>query len=221
MTDQNEQEPKLREGSLAFFGAITASISHELNNVISIIDQTGGLLGDLLAGTRHGRPMSEEQVQRIADKIGIQTERGIKFIKRLNTFAHSADEPVREFDLNQLMENLTALTERLATLKVVRQEVNYYEQPLVMTGNPFLIQQIIFLVIKELLGQSAKNDIIRIAITKSDNRGLIEITMPDKELRVPENLEYMKILAGVIDGTFEAGPEKGKNTYELFLTGVK
>ena len=49
MTGRNDQtdEQLLRERSLAFFGAITASVSHELNNVISILDQN--LVGILSA----------------------------------------------------------------------------------------------------------------------------------------------------------------------------
>ena len=83
----DEREQLRREKDLAFFGAITASVSHELNNVISIVYQTAGLLNDLLAGAQRGRPISDERLEQIAIRIGEQTERGAAIIKRLNAFA--------------------------------------------------------------------------------------------------------------------------------------
>jgi len=64
----SEQERLLKDEGLAFFGAITASISHELNNVIAIIDQSAGLLNDLLAGAQYGRPITNEKLERISKK---------------------------------------------------------------------------------------------------------------------------------------------------------
>ncbi|MFZ5979046.1 MAG: hypothetical protein ACOYVF_00295 [Candidatus Zixiibacteriota bacterium] len=221
MTDEKEQELKLHEGSLAFFGAVTASVSHELNNVISIIDQNAGLLGDLLAGVQHGRPLSEEQLKRVADKITMQTGRGVGIIKRLNTFAHSADKPVREFDLNAVIENLTALTERLANLKAVKQEVIYPNRPLIMTGNPFLTQQMVFLIIRELLDQAVKNDVLRIELYYADGRGVIEISLSGKDLQMPGNLAYLEMLSEVLKAGLVCGPEKARNAYEIFLSGAK
>jgi hypothetical protein len=42
--------------SLAFFGKVNASISHELKNVMAIISETTGLLGDLSEMARGGTP---------------------------------------------------------------------------------------------------------------------------------------------------------------------
>jgi hypothetical protein len=42
--------------SLAFFGKVNASISHELKNVMAIISETAGLLGDLSEMARGGHP---------------------------------------------------------------------------------------------------------------------------------------------------------------------
>ena len=42
--------------NLAFFGKVNASISHELKNVMAIIAETAGLLGDLSEMARGERP---------------------------------------------------------------------------------------------------------------------------------------------------------------------
>ena len=58
---------------LKFFSAITASVTHELNNVLSIINQTGGLLEDLLYGVNQGEDINPDQLEKIAGKISLQT----------------------------------------------------------------------------------------------------------------------------------------------------
>ena len=217
----DDREQKLRESSLAFFGAITASVSHELNNIISIIDQTAGLLGDLLAGVKYGRPLSEEQLERIAEKVKNQTERGVRFIKRLNTFAHSTDEPVREFELNQLVENLTALTDRQAGLKGVNLQARYTDQPLKLVNSPFLLQQVLFLIIKNMLVRSEKKDTITVSVSKQDNGGRIEIVAPAKDSAEPEYPENLELLVESLEGSLKVGSDPGKICYEILIHGIK
>ncbi|MBN1212285.1 MAG: hypothetical protein JXA92_06875 [candidate division Zixibacteria bacterium] len=217
----DERERILRESSLAFFGAITASVSHELNNVISIIDQTAGLLGDLLAGARYGRPLTEEQLERLAEKVKNQTGRGVQFIKRLNTFAHSADEPVREFELNQLVENLTALSDRLAGLKGVTLRVQFTNQPLKLVNNPFLLQQTLFLIIKNLLTRSEKNDSITVSVSEQDNGGKVLIIAPAKESAEPDRPENLELLVESLEGSVKVGSEAENICYELLIPGIK
>jgi FixJ family two-component response regulator len=67
--------------------------------VLSIIDQTGGLLSDLISAAQKGIPIKEERLKTIADKIATQTERGTRIVKRLNQFAHSVNEPSKRVDL--------------------------------------------------------------------------------------------------------------------------
>ena len=220
--DSNEEREKiLRESSLAFFGAITASVSHELNNVISIIDQTAGLLGDLLAGARHGRPLSEEQLERVAEKVKNQTGRGVQFIKRLNTFAHSSDEPVREFELNQLVENLTALSDRLAGLKGVTLQTSYTDQPLKLVNNPFLLQQTLFLIIKSLLARSEKNDTIEISVAALDAGGKVTVTAPAKDAAGPDRPENLELLVESLQGSLKVDSDSEKISYEINIPGIK
>ena len=85
--------------SLHFFGALTASVTHELNNVLGTIDQISGLLEDMAASASNNQTVSIENLNSLSEKINRQTERGIALIKQLNTFAHSADHVTAEFNL--------------------------------------------------------------------------------------------------------------------------
>ncbi len=162
MSDQIDQQ-LLRERSLAFFGSITASVSHELNNVISILDQSAGLLGDLNAGARSGRPIPEEKLEKIAESMQRQTQRGLGIIRRLNKFAHSVDLPDCEFDLSETVASLGALCTRLADMKSTALKLRPGTGPITVSGSPFLLQQWVFLKFRQMLAVAQKGDTIEIA----------------------------------------------------------
>jgi len=196
---------------LKFFGTITASVTHELNNVISIISQTGGLLEDLLAGTKQNRPIEPERLERIAEKVSIQTERGIKIIKRLNSFAHSTDISTGSFDLNELLENLGALMERFISLKGASLTLELSNGPLEITNNQLKVQQVIFLALKAILPLTQKNDSIIISSGEIDSDRKITIQLKtDRDCPLPDisnpNTHASRIGARLNSNTGPAGP---------------
>lgn len=172
---ESPMESPLLDKSLAFFGAITASVSHELNNVLSILNQTGGLLGDLLSAAKEGKSLSNERLERIAQTLKAQTERGIGIVKRLNTFSHSADVPRRTYDLNQVVENLVGLTQRLASLKKAGLTFFPAGAPLVIEGNPFMAQQAVFWAIRTALAGAKDNDTLALEIDTDEEGAKLTI----------------------------------------------
>lgn len=166
------------DSSLAFFGKVTASVSHELNNVIAIVDQTGGLLQDLVIGEERGIPLSVERLSQAVTSIRKQTARGLSIIQRLNRFAHSSDFPLTDFDMNEVVDNLVALTRRLADLKRIQLEFKPYPMALNIRSNPFLMQQVIFSVIGIMLASGEKNDLIEVSIDSVDSIYSVSVSSP-------------------------------------------
>ncbi len=160
---------------IAFFGAITASVTHELNNVLSIIDQTAGLLDDLLAGAKRGKPISEEKLQQLADKVSKQTARGFDFIRHLNKFAHQADEPILEFEVRTVIENLCYLVKRYAVLKRVEFSQQIEDDHTQITSSPFQLQQAIYLVVRSLLSLAESGDTMMIQYNVVDTKPVVEV----------------------------------------------
>jgi signal transduction histidine kinase len=213
----SDQERLLKERGLAFFGAITASVSHELNNVISIIDQNAGLLADLLIGTRNGREIPPERLTKIAESISHQTERGVKIIKRLNRFAHSVDDPEREFDLNDTLENLMALTRRFANLKKVQLETRYAEPPITLVNSPFRIQQALFLCLRWFLSVGQPEDIISVTASRDERGVRIVVDGPLSEAIEPPDLDYLKLLMDRMSGAVRFRADAERHRFELLL----
>ena len=134
----------LSESGLKFFGTITASTSHEINNVLSIVNEYSGLLSDLLEGAERGRPIEEVKLQRISKGFTDQVERCRPILKRLNRFAHSVDEPNTEIDLLELLGEVAQLTARLASNRGVELVVTDSSETVSVVSNPFRLQQAVF-----------------------------------------------------------------------------
>jgi C4-dicarboxylate-specific signal transduction histidine kinase len=131
------------DGGLAFFGVIVAGQSHEVINVLNIINELTGLQKDILLAAGSG-PVDVGRLSGIADKIEEQVTRGVKIVSEVNRFAHSIDVPVAVFDLRELLDRVTFLAERIARMQRTRLASSAQGPPVMMEGNPFLLQQIVF-----------------------------------------------------------------------------
>ncbi len=179
--DDNFRERYPADSPTSFLGSITASVTHELNNILSIISQTGGLLEDFLYGAKSGQELSVEELNQIAAKIAAQSERGISTIRRLNKFVHSADFPVAAFDVYETLENIGSLMQRIASLRKVTIKIESRSEKIEATGPVLEIQRTIFLAVKELLAVATKDDTISISAEKSDSGLLINMHLVTKQ----------------------------------------
>ena len=167
MREGKEGRPP-QDMELVFFGAVTASISHELNNAMATIEQTAGLLEDLAIDCASGEPVGQEQVKEIAARIGKQTIRGAAIIRRLNVFAHSTDDAERELELHDVMEAVVALAQRLADRSCVELEVRPRQSELRVRNDPFRIQQALYMAIREAVSAAPKGDTVRLSAVQQD-----------------------------------------------------
>ena len=108
----------IAETGLQFFGRISASISHDLKNVLAIINENAGLLEDLTLMADRGQPIDPTRLKIMAATVQKQIGRADHILNNMKRFAHSFDQTVVEVDLNQTMELFMALTERLPPCEV-------------------------------------------------------------------------------------------------------
>ena len=90
--DIGQPAQSVLDAGLAFFGAVTASVTHEQNNVLSVIDQTAGLLQDMIAAEREGTPINIDRLADAVRTVQAQTERSLGIIRRLRL--RSSAEPL-------------------------------------------------------------------------------------------------------------------------------
>ena len=127
---------------LAFFGKVSASISHELKNILAIISETAGLLDDLTQMAKSGKDIDLETIKTCSKDIVEEIQRGFAVIKRMNRFSHSVDEFVKSVDLVEILDLTIGLAGFLSFASNVRFD-HQEEGPVVFTS-PFRLQNLIY-----------------------------------------------------------------------------
>jgi len=129
---------------VAFFGRITAAFTHDMRNVLAIIKESAGLMEDLLALSQNAAFPQKDRFARSLATIEAQAKRGIELSGRLNRFAHSTDEAVATFDLNEILEQVVFLSGRFARLKEVTLSLIPYADPLPVVASPIALHMAAF-----------------------------------------------------------------------------
>jgi len=104
-----------------------AGLSHDLRNVLAILGESFGLVGDLVGAA----PPSErdDRLTRALDRIERQLDRAGDLATRLNRFAHTFDDPDAALPLSHVLEQAALLVDRRARDRSVALEFDLGEDP--------------------------------------------------------------------------------------------
>jgi signal transduction histidine kinase len=130
----------VEQKELAFFGKIAAGMTHEMRNVLAIINESNGLMSDLLAMAKDSSFPYRDKFLRSISKIEAQVKRGVVISGNFNRFAHSMDNPIANIDLNELVEQTVALAQRFARLKNIELQACLSSEPVFLVTFPFRLQ---------------------------------------------------------------------------------
>ncbi|BHH83567.1 hypothetical protein [Desulforhopalus sp. 52FAK] len=102
------------------FSKISAAVSHEIKNTLSIINENAGLLNDLAMMAGEDGAVPSRHVDGATATIARQVTRSNSIMLNLNRFAHSGDVPVSQANLRETLELMVALSARKAASKSVK-----------------------------------------------------------------------------------------------------
>ncbi len=206
--------PKVAAGSesLRFFGAVGASLSHEINNVLAIINELSGLMGDFLVAAESGRPLDQERLKNSVERIAKQVGRGKGYIKALNQFSHAMDNPRASLDSRESFEQIVSVCQRFYTLKKVSLDSTLPDSPLVLEGSPFDLQHLIYRCLDAALQASGSGQCIEIRLQPDSDGARIVLTGQDAcEIteEVTSRLDLLLGLTELLGGSAEITAQPG------------
>ena len=144
---------------LQFFGAMTATATHDLKNVIAIINENAGLLEDLtLMAQKSGNALSPDRVATVAKRIRDQVKRGDEMIKTLNRFAHRVDTPQDQAlacDLAEAVDKTLELAGRKIAQSGLVVTRTPAQSPQSVLAHPFRLDQAIWQIIQAAMAELA------------------------------------------------------------------
>jgi signal transduction histidine kinase len=209
----------LKRKEVAFFGKITAGITHEINNVLAIIQESSGLMEDVLDITENSTFPHKDKFIKSLNRIRGQIQRGIDITSRLNQFAHSPDHCPASLDLNEITEQMVLLASRFARLKTVVLESSPSDPPLIIKSDPVSLEMALFESIEILLNVIGSGGKITLSPRKIQNECVLGIgyentVLPEEDFlakissteRWASLQEIMTYLGGTVKA-FDSTPE--------------
>ena len=160
-------EKKYPKGTgLEFFGRVSASMSHEIKNVLAIINENAGLLEDLVLMVEKGVPLVPERLDRLAGTVRKQILRADGIVKKMNQFAHSIDIAVDRVDLYETACFLTDLCDRMISLKRVSVQVIPPANTVTVKTHRFFLQNMLWGCIEFIMEAGKPGQEIQIVFEK-------------------------------------------------------
>ncbi|MEW5701801.1 MAG: hypothetical protein AB1792_06190 [Candidatus Zixiibacteriota bacterium] len=203
MKDTPRPEQELRRSGLAFFGRITAAVSHDLNNVLSTVGELSGLLQDFIQDGRQGSRIPPEKLERVAGSLAAQVQRGAEIVRHLNRFAHSADDPTRTVDLAGQLQAVAQLARSFAARRQILLQTQSDFEAISLRTDPFLFQQAVFLCIDAALLSGERGDTIAISGRGHDADAEVIVTARSitSSEEVDARLSLLTLIATELGGT--------------------
>ena len=210
MTDDSQA---LAIEGVRFFGEMSASISHEIKNVLAIINENAGLLQDMILMSEKGMPLSSERLVGLAQSITRQVARGDRIVKGMNRFAHSADHPKEMVDVGEVITFMSNLAARLITMKGAATQIEPSTTPVKAVTNRFFLEDLVWACLCRAMDARDADQPVRMAAERIENTVRIRFYGLERDSLVggagsPSPRE--KLLAGLLSAQLTTDSEKGE-----------
>ncbi len=156
------------ETGLQFFGKMTASISHEIKNVLAIINENAGLLEDLALMSDRGATIEPQRLKNMSRTVMKQVSRADAIMKNMNRLAHSVDESIKTIDLNEILELVVSLSHRFAAMRDVSVDPKLGENPMKVRTSPFLLMNLLWLCLDFAMDAAGEDEIVELVTQKTE-----------------------------------------------------
>ncbi len=148
-----EKEKTLQTLQMRFIGKILSTYTHEMKNHLAIIKESSGLIQDLInMGKLPRKKKDAGPFVSTLTAIDDQVARSTAVISILNRFGHRMDNPASTFDINEVIEELIVLMNRLAKQKRIGLKGEFQREMPPVHSSPYRVQLILYTLIQEKLG---------------------------------------------------------------------
>jgi len=158
-SDQEKEmmdEQIVETGKLASVGELAAGIAHEINNPVAIMVEEAGWIEDLLEEEDLRESKNLEEFRRALKQINTQGKRCKEITYKLLSFARKTDSRVQDVQINELLEELVALSAQRAKFSNVVIETDLAEDLPTLRVSQSELQQVFLNLINNSLDAMEK-----------------------------------------------------------------
>ncbi|MCD6298031.1 MAG: two-component sensor histidine kinase [Deltaproteobacteria bacterium] len=198
-------EQIVETGKLASVGELAAGIAHEINNPVAIMVEEAGWIGDLLEEEEFQESENLSEFTRALGQIRTQGRRCKEITHKLLSFARKTDSRIQDVRIDDLIEELVALSSQKAKYANVTINTDIQpDLPALKVSQTELQQVILNLINNALDAMDKKGGTLNISSQEEDN--FIVVGVEDNGPGIPE-----ANIARIFDPFFTTKPV-GKGT---------
>jgi two-component system NtrC family sensor kinase len=179
-TDREKEmmdEQIVETGKLASVGELAAGIAHEINNPVAIMVEEAGWIEDLLQEEEFKESKNLDEFKRALRQINTQGKRCKEITYKLLSFARKTDSRVHEINLNELLEEIVALSSQRAKFSNVIITTDLQEDlPLVKISSSEMQQVFLNLVNNSVDAMEKRGGTITIKSRLVGDHAVVEVT---------------------------------------------
>jgi signal transduction histidine kinase len=193
MPDTNAEQP----GYAELFGQVTRSATHEIKNELAVINEQSHLISEMLELAAKGREPDPARLHQLIGRVIERVSRADQAVRRLNAFAHTAEENGPPCDAVKCVELMCGLFARQAALHGVTLEQDTPDAMSVGLSS-LDCQRLVWRCLATVVEAAARGSVVRLSLASAEDGALLRFggqmegnlqTLP------PELLEQLGVVA--------------------------
>jgi len=171
-------EQVIETGKLASIGELAAGIAHEINNPVAIMMEEAGWMSDLLEDDEDIQKKDTlDELKRSINQIYTQGKRCKDITYKLLSFARKTEATSEDMDINQLIEEVIALSAQKVRYNNITINTNLSNDLPLIKASPSEMQQVLLNIINNAHdAMEKKGGFINISTYIKDENIVIQIT---------------------------------------------
>jgi C4-dicarboxylate-specific signal transduction histidine kinase len=153
-------------------GSVLACFTHEMQNHLATIHEAAGLLEDMAGG---GRPIDPKKVTRLSGMTSRHVSSALGLIRYLNRCAHRLDQEISSFSVNDVIDELLALTRRKYRQNMVEVRTAFHAGLQEIRSSSAHLQSLLFCVLERVLHSLPEEGIV--AVSTHPSNGAVRIVI--------------------------------------------
>jgi hypothetical protein len=178
-----------------FIGSVTALSMHEMQNILAIIRESAGLMGDILKVNARVDFKHRPNMERTLEHISSHVDRGKGLLEATSRLAHSPDEDLLEgCDLTVHARTVALLSERLVRLKGAA--VNLVAPPTAMPVAVGALRVLMtgYKAVQWAVGSGIKDGVVRMDIEPGRDFHVLNVRPPEGIDPDPDGVAFLGTL---------------------------
>jgi len=165
-----------------FMGTVTAVTMHEMQNILAIIRESAGLMGDILKVNSRLDFKHRPNMERTVEHISTQVDRGKKLLEATSRMAHSPDDDVLDGCDLAVYARTAALTQPGSAL------------PVAVGALPVLMS--VYRAVLLSLPPEVRDDVVLLEAESGQEEHVLKVRPPKGIAPSPEGLAELNALLG-------------------------